>query len=273
MRRTFPARRLLLIAALAGAAFLLSGCEVFDSPQNTFSPRGDVAESQKDDFFLVMWPALVIMIGVLSACIAIPIMFRRKKDDPGLPKQVHGNTFLELGWTIIPAILMLIVGIFVVDGIIELGRKPADDAFKVQVIGRRFSWEFQYTDLVDQNGQPLLNEYIEGVVPVAVLRLPVDREIGLTIDSEDVNHSFWVPRLAGKVDAIDGHTNEMWIKATEPGTYEGQCAEFCGTEHAYMRMRVIVHTQEEFDAWVEEQGATYRDPNADEDAELATSGD
>jgi cytochrome c oxidase subunit 2 len=83
--------------------------------------------------------------------------------------------------------------------------------------------------------------------------IPVDREISLEITSVDVNHSFWVPKLAGKTDAINNHPNRMWIKATSPGTYEGQCAEFCGLEHSAMRFRVIALEQPEFDAWVTEQ--------------------
>jgi cytochrome c oxidase subunit 2 len=220
-----------------------------------------------------MWPALVIMIGVLGACVALPIMFRRKKDDPGLPKQIHGNTAFELTWTIIPAIVMLVVGFFVVDGIIELGRDPEDDALYVNVSGQQFLWQFEYEDIVDADGNPIPGELgdFEGQV-IGVLRIPVDREIALEVKSTDVNHSFWVPRLAGKIDAINGHPNHMFFTAAEAGTFVGQCAEFCGLQHAKMRLQVIAMEPADFDNWVTEQGGTVVAHDRDKQ-ELASVGD
>ena len=257
MGRRIPTARLLTVAALIGIAFLLSGCEIFDSPQNTFAPKGEVAQSQKDDFLFVMWPALVIMIGVLGACVALPLAFRRKKGDPGLLKQIHGNTTLELTWTIIPAIIMLVVGFFVVNGIMDLGRDPKPDALFVNVRAQQFLWQFEYQDIVDANGDPIPGELgdFEGQV-IGVLRIPAGREIALDIRSTDVNHSFWVPKLAGKIDAINNHPNHMFFKASQPGTFVGQCAEFCGLSHARMRLQVIAMEPADFDAWVAEQGGT-----------------
>jgi cytochrome c oxidase subunit 2 len=241
-------RPLALILLLAAVALSSTGCEAFSSPQNTFAPAGEVAESQRWDFLFVMWPALVIMIGVLAACVALPIMFRRKKGDPGLPKQVHGNTPLELGWTIAPAILLAVVAVPTIAGIQDLGRKPKPESLEVVVTGQRFSWLFEYPE-IQVEGQPLQGE-------VGELRIPVGREVGLRIESIDVNHSFWVPKLAGKTDAIQNHPNVMWIKADRAGTYEGQCAEFCGLQHSDMRLRVIAMPEEEFNAWVADQGGT-----------------
>jgi cytochrome c oxidase subunit 2 len=244
MGRRLRAGRLLPLVFLLGVGLLLAGCDPFSSPQNTFNPGGTVAEQQKNDFLFVMWPALVVGVGVMLAIVYIFIKFRRKSTDTGLPKQVHGNTPLELTWTIIPAIMMAVIAVPTVAGIRELARDPAADALKVEVGGQRFSWQFSYPD-IDAGGAPLFT--------VNELYIPVDREIGLTIDSVDVNHSFWVPKLAGKTDAIANHTNHMWIEATETGTYQGQCAEFCGLNHAEMRFRVVVLEQPEFDAWVADQ--------------------
>jgi cytochrome c oxidase subunit II len=246
MSRRIAARRLVPALLLIASSFLLSGCEVFSSPQNTFNPAGKVAEDQKFQFLFVMWPALVIMILVLGACVAIPLMFPRKKGDPGLPKQVHGHTGLELTWTIIPAILLAVIAVPTVAGINDLGREPAEDALIVRVEGQRFTWLFDYPE-IDAGGAPLGNE-------PNLLRIPVGREVGLQIYSTDVNHSFWIPKLAGKTDAINEHANHMWIRADEAGTFVGQCAEFCGLSHSDMRFEVIAMPEAEFDAWVQEQG-------------------
>jgi cytochrome c oxidase subunit 2 len=215
MGRRTAARRL-VPALLLVSAPLFSACEYFSSPQNTFSPAGKVAEDQKWQFLFVMWPALVIMILVLAACVIIPLMFRRKKGDPGLPKQVHGNTGLELTWTIIPALLLAVVAVPTVAGIQDLGRQPSDDALIVRVTGQRFDFLFDYPE-IDAGGAPLATD-------PGVMRIPVGREIGIQLYSIDVNHSFWIPKLAGKTDAINGHSNHMWIRADKAGTYEGQCA-------------------------------------------------
>jgi cytochrome c oxidase subunit 2 len=262
-------QRLLSVAVLLTAAVLFSSCEALSSPQNTFAPAGEVAEDQKWYFIGVTIPAAVIMVGVLAACVLIPLGFRRKKGDPGLPKQVHGNTPLELTWTIIPAIMMLAVGIITIAGIVDLGRKPSDDSLRIDVTGQRFSWLFDYPNVQDQDGSPLS-------APINEMHIPEGREIGLFINSLDVNHSFWIPKLAGKIDAIPNHENYMWLKADKPGVYSAQCAEFCGLKHSEMRFIVVVHTPEDFEAWLAEQGdyqevapapEPTEEPEGDEDGE------
>ena len=261
MARHVRARRLLLAIIPLLLAFVFTGCEAFSSPQNTFAPAGEVAEDQKNQFLFVMVPALFVMIGVLAACLLIPIFFRRKKGDPGLPKQVHGNTPLELTWTILPALLMVAVGVVTVAGIVDLGRAPSEDSLRVNVTGQRFSWLFEYPNLQDAEGNGLRGEINE-------MRIPVGREIGVYINSVDVNHSFWVPKLAGKTDAINNHENRMWLRADEEGVFAAQCAEFCGLNHSDMRFVVIAMPQDEFDAWVAEQGdytEVMPTPEADDD--------
>jgi cytochrome c oxidase subunit 2 len=240
-------RRLLSVAALLAFAVLLSSCEALSSPQNTFAPAGKVAEDQKWYFIGVTIPAAFIGVGVLLACVLIPLGFRRRRNDPGLPKQVHGNTALELTWTIIPAIMMMAVGIITIAGIVDLGRKPSDDSLRINVTGQRFSWLFDYPNVQDEGGSPLS-------APINEMHIPEGREIGLFINALDVNHSFWIPKLAGKIDAIPNHENYMWIRADKPGVYSAQCAEFCGLQHSDMRFIVVVHTQEDFEAWLAEQG-------------------
>jgi cytochrome c oxidase subunit 2 len=239
------ARAIGLGSVLLLSMVLLTGCEAFSSPQNTFNPAGEVAEGQKNDFLLVMWPALFIMLLVLFGIVFIAIKFRHKKGD-ALPKQIHGNTALELTWTIIPIILLAVIAVPTVQGIRELSDVP-DDALQVKVTGQRFSWFFEYPE-IEAAGAPL-------AAPANELRIPVGQDIAIEIHSIDVNHSFWVPKLAGKTDAINNHVNHMWIRADETGEFSGQCAEFCGLQHSNMRMKVIVMPQDEFDAWVSQQVA------------------
>ncbi len=246
-------RRLVAAALLIAVLALLVGCGDVDPmfDQNTFSPEGDVARKQRD--ILIVWvlvPAAVIFVVVQAVLIYAVIRFRRKKGQE-LPRQVHGNNRLELAWTIAPAILLLIIAVPTVAGVIDLGRDAADDALQVRVTAQQFSWVFQYPDLVDAEGKPLLalNE----------LHIPVDREIGVTLESVDVIHSFWVPKLAGKLDAVPGRTNSMWFNATKVGSYSGQCAEFCGVSpegtegHWSMRLTVVAESEEDFEAWVADQ--------------------
>jgi cytochrome c oxidase subunit 2 len=181
-----------------------------------------------------------------------------------MPKQIHGNTALELTWTILPIILLAVIAVPTVDGIRDLARNPGDDALDVKVTGVQWAWLFEYPG-IDAGGAPL-------TTPIGEMRIPVGQEIDLEIHSTDVNHSFWVPKLAGKIDAIQNHTNRMWFEATEPGVYVGQCAEFCGLDHYNMRMTVIAMPPEEFDAWVAEQQAEARQRAAAEEL-VASSGE
>lgn len=267
MGRKSMAGRIVPAILLLMTSLFLTACEAFDSPQNTFSPAGKVAEDQKADFLLVTWIALPIMIGVLLACVLIPLFFMRKKGDPGLPKQIHGHTALELTWTIIPAILLAFIAVPTVTGIQDLGRDPSDEALIVDVQGSRFLWSFYYPE-VDAAGAALESlPNADDPAGIPVLRIPVGREIGLRITSIDVNHSFWIPKLAGKTDAINNHPNKMWIRADEAGVFDGQCAEFCGLSHSDMRFRVEAMPEDEFNAWVAEQGGVETVGSARGDAE------
>lgn len=243
--------RKLSLAHLAAAVLLLGfvvflvGCGAFGGDQNTFAPKGEVAEKQRDLFFLVLWPAIVILLLVSGALVYALVRFRRRSEDEAPPKQVHGNTRLEIAWTLAPLVLLLGIAVPTVMVIFDLGQAPSEDALQVTVIGRQWFWEFEYPEFADVDGKPLTT--------AGTLRIPVEREIGVSLVSPDVIHSFWVPKLAGKQDAIPGRTNQMWFKANVPGTYSGQCAEFCGLQHAKMRFDVIALEEEEFEAWVEEQ--------------------
>ena len=239
LRRLIP-----VLALLALLVLFLSGCDT-DTPQNTFDTKGEVADKQADIFFLAMWPAIAIMILVLGGLLVIMLRFR-ERDPKHIPSQVHGNMRLELAWTIAPAILLLAIGVPMVAMVFDLGREPSADAFRVNVTAQRFSWEFQYPEYTDDDGTPL------SVFDQSGFHIPAGREVAFYLQSVDVIHSFWLPKLGGKLDVIPGQTNVLWLRADEPGSFSGQCAEFCGLGHADMTMTVIAQPQDELDAWAAE---------------------
>jgi len=227
------------------ALLLLVGCQT-DSPQNTFAPKGYPADKQRDLFMLVMWPAVVILILVEGAIVVALWRFRRRRNSER-PKQLHGNPRLELAWTIAPALLLASLAVPTLATIADLAENPGPNALQVDVIARQWSWEFRYPDLKDSKGQPIssLNE----------LHIPVDRKIHASVVSNDIIHSFWIPRLGGKIDAVPGRTNHLTFSAYEADTYAGECAEFCGLGHALMKLTVVAQPQDEFDAWVRQKQA------------------
>jgi cytochrome c oxidase subunit 2 len=251
---------------LLAAALLLSACDV-DTPQNTFNTDGEVADKQRDIFLLAMWPAIVIMFLVLGLVAVIMLRFRRRDDDE-IPVQTHGNTPLELGWTIAPAVLLAILGIPMMVVLFDLGREPKSDAFVVNVEGQRFNWFFTYED----EGEPIVDADGEPVLTVGEMFVPVGREIAINLTASDVIHSFAVPRIAGTRDAVpsvdadgDGvrdHVETMWIRVDEPRSYyadeehsvyyQGQCRELCGESHADMKIKMFAMEEEDFDRWREE---------------------
>ncbi|HEU4760138.1 MAG TPA: cytochrome c oxidase subunit II [Dehalococcoidia bacterium] len=238
VRASLP--RLLPALLLAAALVLLAGCSNAD-PQNTFSPAGDVAAKERDLFNLVLWPAVAILIIVEGLLVVAVLRFRRRGDE-GPPKQVHGNTRLEIAWTVAPAVLLLVVAVPTVASIFDVGRAPKADAFPVNAVGQRWNWKFEYPGVVDKDGKPLFT--------FGEMHIPADQEISVSLDSVDVIHSFWVPKLAGKLDVIPGRHNRMWLNATVPGVYSGQCAEFCGLQHYKMRFCVVAHKSlADFQAW------------------------
>ncbi len=235
-----PPLRFLPFLLLAAALLLMAGCAT-DVPQNTFDPAGDVAEEQRDLFNLVLWPAVAILVIVEGLLVIAVLRFRRRGDEPP-PKQVHGNTRLEIAWTVAPAALLLVLAVPTIASVFDLGRAPKADAFPVTAVGQRWSWKFEYPGVQDSEGNPLFT--------FGELHLPANQEIAVSLEAVDVIHSFWVPKLAGKLDIVPGRTNRMWLNATVPGVYAGQCAEFCGLEHYKMRFCVVAHKDlADFQEW------------------------
>jgi cytochrome c oxidase subunit 2 len=204
--------------------------------------------------------AVVVFILVEFGALALALRFRRRKDDSDddLPAQTHGNTRLELAWTLLPAVMLAVVGFFTLRTLFDINQRNADD-LTIQVTGQQWWWEFAY----DTDGD---GEYTdEDVLTANDLVIPAGVDVNLDIGSNDVIHSFWIPALNGKKDAVPGRSHPLRLNADEPGTYVGQCTEYCGLSHAYMRQRVIALPQDEFEQWLEDQQNDADEPT-DEDA-------
>jgi cytochrome c oxidase subunit 2 len=192
-----------------------------------------------------MWPAIGVMIFVLGGIIVMCLRFRERDPKSRPPKQIEGNTHLELTWTILPAILLLGLGVPTVGLIYDLGRSPDANAYYINVTAQRYSFSFEYPDVKDNQGNALF-------VP-ADPHIPVGKQVAFRLHSIDVIHSFWVPRLGGKLDVVPNENNVLWLVADKPDTFAGECAEYCGLNHATMRMTIHADSQTDFDAWIAAQ--------------------
>ncbi len=191
----------------------------------------------------------IIVFVVVELALAVAIFrFRKRKGDDREPKQTHGNTALEITWTVIPALILVGITVPTMMVLFELREPPEGDVITVNVTGHQWWWEFEYPDIVDAQGRPLTtaNE----------LHIPVGKTTELKMNSADVIHSFWVPPLAGKRDLVPGRETSIQFTPDVDRAGEeipGQCAEFCGLGHADMRMLVFLETEADFEAWAQQQ--------------------
>jgi len=189
---------------------------------------------------------LGIFLVVFSLIVYAAVKYRKRAtDDNHEPPQIYGSIRVELAWTVIPVLIVVVLFLTTARIIFAIQDAPEPkSALEVTVIGHQFWWEFRYPkfNIVTAN---------ELHIPASTLLAPEPTYLRLL--SADVDHSFWVPQLAGKTDLIPNHPNEMWLDPHEPGLYVGQCAQFCGIEHAKMLIRVYVDTPQQFDAWAKNQ--------------------
>lgn len=227
------------VGLLVPLGLLLAAC-ADKAPLDTLEPKGPEARTIDKLVDPVFAIAGVVFIFVQFGVLFLVWHFRKRKDDDGsLPSQIHGNTKLELGWTLLPALLLAGVGGASVLTLLDLDDQPAG-AQEVTVIGQQWWWEYRYD--VDGDGE-------DDIVTANDLVIPAGEPISLTITSRDVIHSFWIPSLNGKRDAVPGREHPLLIEADEPGVYRGQCTEFCGLSHAYMRMRVVALSEDDYAEW------------------------
>lgn len=216
------------------------------SPTNIFAPISTPAQSIFNLSLFVLMVTAAVFVIVFSLLAYVVIKFReRPSADAREPAQVYGSSQVELAWTVIPILIVLVLFLATTRVIADIqGAARPRNAVEVTVVGHQFWWEYRYPSL--------------HVVTANELHIPVSDPAHptptfLTLLSADTDHSFWVPRLAGKTDLIPDHPNSMWVDPHETGLYLGQCAQYCGTQHAKMLLRVYVQTRADFDRWIQEQ--------------------
>ena len=235
---------LLLAGVLLGAGLCVASTQRDNPVPSIFEPHSTPAETIYHLSNFVLAITGLIFLVVFTLLTYAVVKFRSKaSDDKREPAQVYGSTQIELAWTVIPILIVVVLFLAtarVIHGI-EDARKPAS-AVEVTAIGHQFWWEFRYPAL--------------GIVTANELHIPVSNPAHptptfLKLLSADTDHSFWVPQLAGKTDLIPNHPNETWLDPQETGLFLGQCAQYCGTQHAKMLLRVYVDSPEDFSAWVQ----------------------
>ncbi len=232
--------------SLLGAAAHLGMAEGPQSIPSTFAPASTPAHEIYGLSLFVILITGSIFVSVAGLLTYVIIKYRfRESDGQHEPAQVYGSVQVELAWTVIPILIVVVLFLTTARIIFAVQDAPKPkSALDVTVIGHQFWWEFRYPKL----GIVTANELH---IPVSTSQRPEPTYMRLL--SSDVDHSFWVPQLAGKTDLIPNHPNDLWMDPRQPGLYLGQCAQFCGVEHAKMLLRVYVDTPEQFAAWVKDQ--------------------
>jgi cytochrome c oxidase subunit 2 len=220
------------------------------SPTNIFAPASTPAQTIFDLSLMVIAIAAAIFVIVGGLLAYSVVKFRKRRNDDGRePAQVYGSKQVELAWTIIPVITVLVLFLATARAVLAVqGAAKPKGAVEVTVVGHQFWWEYRYSG--------------KNVVTANELHVPVGEKTFLTLLSADTDHSFWVPRLGGKTDLVPNHPNQMWIEPRETGLFVGQCAQYCGTQHGMMLLRVYVDSRPDFERWLKEQAAFARADDA-----------
>jgi cytochrome c oxidase subunit 2 len=251
------------LAALACIP-LLSGCFWLDGPQSTFDPNGPVARHQQDLFYLTCWVCLVIFVIVGGVLAYAMIKFRAKGSAEDFPEPVesgHGNPMVEISLIGASVLALVVIAIPTFKEIWYTYDVPVEqkaDSYEVTATG--YQWWFKF-DYPSETAQTLDGTGKAANAPFSTaneLVIPAGRPVKINLRTMDVIHSFWIPKLAGKVDMMPNRANHLWVQADKPGYFWGQCAEFCGESHAVMRFRVIALGPREFNDWLNSQMAPAR---------------
>lgn len=232
-------RWLLLFSCLLLFSILFAACG--ENSPSILDTHGPIASSEGTVFWVILGIATFVFLAVEGALV-FSIFRYRERPDMGNPQQIHGNTKLELLWTVIPTIFLVVILVFTIRGLLEVApeSEPADaNKVTVTAIAHQWWWEFYY---------PKYN-----ISTADTLEIPTNTVVHVDLFSNNVIHSFWVPQLTGKTDVVPGHNNAKWFVANNPGTFEGICAEFCGTQHANMKFNVKAVDPNAYMTWVHTQ--------------------
>jgi cytochrome c oxidase subunit 2 len=255
--------RWLALLSFAASVFVIAGHvnPAFANPAqvtNLLQPLSQPAQEIKELSMLVLAICAAIFLIVTGLLVYAIVRFRhRAGDEASEPPQIYGSNQIETAWTVLPILIVFVLILVTSRTIADIqNRKAAPGAVHATIVGHQWWWEIRYPEL--------------GIVTANELHVPASdvsrrQPAFLKLQSADVAHSFWVPQLAGKTDVIPGRENSMWFEPTQPGTYLGNCAEYCGMQHAQMLIRVIVQSPGEFERWVAEQKrAAEEEPSAQE---------
>ena len=247
-----PRRRHLVLVALAGVV-VLAGCAE-DAPQDSWQPKGPNAQKIHD----LQWPVFAIagLVGLIVMMAIIWAVVRYRDRGQPIPKQTHGRPALEIGLTILPAVILVGVAIPTVGTLMALAETDDTECF-VNVTGQQWWWEMDYPVQEGCGGVD------SPIITSGQMVIPAGTKVLVRGTSRDVIHSWWIPALNGKRDIVPGRVHTLRMEADEPGIYAGQCAEFCGLSHANMRMEVVALTPDDFETWKANQLAAYEPPAAD----------
>jgi cytochrome c oxidase subunit 2 len=242
-------RRLAQLALTVALLALVAACGQ-STPDSIFHQRTDVNRDVDGLFKLLIWAGTAVFIFVEGILVFTLFKFRHRPGQPE-PKHVHGNTTLEIAWTVIPLLILISIGIPTVRTIFKQQAVARSDALQVEVVGHQWWWEFRYPQYTTRGA----TGKVDTVVTANELYLPIGKTVNFTLHSKDVIHSFWVPALAGKRDVVTNHTNYLWYTPDSTGSqaFNGACAEYCGTSHGNMRFKAFTVTQADFDSWIAHQ--------------------
>jgi cytochrome c oxidase subunit II len=246
MRWLTPALALLLAVGL-------SACNSF-TPNTIFGAHSEFGHSVDVLTRRLLYAGLVVFVLIETLLVVILVRFR-DRDGNREAKQFHGNSTLEIGWTLVPAVILAFIAVPTIKTIFKTQAKAVPGALQVEVIGHQWWWEFRYPDL--------------NIVTANELYVPVGQPMTIKLTGADVIHSFWVPQFGWKMDAIPGRTTTMNVTVDKTGTFQGTCTEYCGDEHAWMRIKVVAQAPTQFDAWVKAQQQPAIAPQGD----IAVAGD
>lgn len=214
--------------------FLLVACS---GPQSMLDTAGTGAREAANIWWLMFWLGtgiFILVLGILWYAVRTERKPRHEMNDGSNRARAR---LVLMGGVVLPVVVVAVIFAFSTKGLLAIGDLRGNSDVTIDMIGHQFWWEVNYTD--------------EGVVTANEIHIPVNRNVEIRLTSEDVIHSFWVPSLHGKIDLMPGHTTSITIRAEETGTYRGQCAQFCGVQHANMAFLVIVHEDDDYQAWVD----------------------
>ena len=235
MTRIKRPRQLVSAAVAASLPVLLAACNE-NFPNSTFQRTTDINRDLIGLWNQLMWWGIAVFVIVEAILLYAMVKYRRRPDSPE-PKHVHGNTVLEISWTLLPAVILAIIAVPTVRAIWRYEGQPPASSLQVEVIGHQWWWEFRY---------PQYN-----VTTANELYLPIGRTVNFSLRTADVIHSFWIPGLSGKRDAISNRTNYLWFTpdSVPPSAWVGSCNEYCGASHANMRFRAFTVAPADFETW------------------------